>query len=814
MLVTFLDWDTSKTLACTKPVEFDKALLRLSSHIVRNALPILIGFALTLSSFAVHASQVEEPWIRIDQWHPDYKGDPEVVRGVVLPKLDLGQLTKSPSLVFILPGRKTRLLLERQEQPNKNATVWRGRLEDDPLSLAVFSVVDGVAFGTLFTSDSRIFRLVNKGGSYAIEEIDQSKFPPGKPPISIHSLAKQNFLIADEGFDDSCATQAATLNEMACATDAPGTIDVLVLYTPATRIAVGSTALIQAEIHTAAGIANASYLTSGITQQIRINGPIEVPYEEAELRFPGFGNTTHDLCNLHEPVPIYSSQSCRYPIPTNWYRPITQAATLRENHKADLVVLFVESSQGGIAYPMESVSPAFGDHAYAVVPRNAASLFFTFAHELGHNMGARHDWKNDTKDNSPYHFNHGYIRLTPSNASVKPWFTIMAERTTDLDTLPACKPLIPTDPSPCVRKQFWSNPDRTDHNDPTGQSTPSDPSDNRRTVNCTALTVANFRCSSPTPNNVWMKDAWNDTGVEPDSALASTPMWKSPYIWVRRQQDANRIHAHQHENPLFGQTNWAYVKVHNSGAQPTSGTLELYYADASTGLSWPTSWKKICWSVSGTITCAQPLTSFLGNSTKIVEFQWDNLPGSGHYCLVARWVSSVDPMTHSEGSSIEANVRLNNNIIWRNLNIINLGTSSTGTARLLVNNPEDKNITISLQIKLALGSDGVSFLKYGGVFLKLDKSLVSAWKLGNFEGEGFKLDDQKVRVTGVDGAMLDGLVLEPKSSGEIEILLTRSGQSDFPRRKFSLDVVQRKHEQGKVDIMGGVSYEIDTESAK
>src|SRR6185436_6482792 len=99
-------------------------------------------------------------------------------------------------------------------------------------------------------------------------------------------------------------------------------------------------------------------------------------------------------------------------------------------------------------------------------------------------------------------------------------------------------------------------------------------------------TVANFRCTSPGADNVWAKDTWNDTGAEPDPATAGEAMWKSPYIWVRRTQDATLTKQHQHENPVNGVQNFVYVKLHNGGGD-TSGNLNLYFAQASAGLSWP-----------------------------------------------------------------------------------------------------------------------------------------------------------------------------------------------------------------------------------
>jgi hypothetical protein len=77
--------------------------------------------------------------------------------------------------------------------------------------------------------------------------------------------------------------------------------------------------------------------------------------------------------------------------------------TLRNNYRADLVSMFVENpSYCGMAWfgPLES-------HAFSVVARNCATGYFSFAHEVGHNLGLDHDLANAVS--SPYEYGHGYI---------------------------------------------------------------------------------------------------------------------------------------------------------------------------------------------------------------------------------------------------------------------------------------------------------------------------------------------------------------------------------------------------------------------
>ena len=101
-----------------------------------------------------------------------------------------------------------------------------------------------------------------------------------------------------------------------------------------------------------------------------------------------------------------------------------------------------------------------------------------------------------------------------------------------------------------------------------------------------------------------IRDDLADTGVEPNPSTA--PKWLSPDIWVRTDPlpgwspapnpIANppswMVPAPVHQDPdyrstLSGKPNYAYVRVRNRGTASTGAErLQLYWASASTGLSW------------------------------------------------------------------------------------------------------------------------------------------------------------------------------------------------------------------------------------
>ena len=121
----------------------------------------------------------------------------------------------------------------------------------------------------------------------------------------------------------------------------------------------------------------------------------------------------------------------------------------------------------------ETVSPSFESHGFSVVALSCATGYYSFAHELAHNMAARHDRYIDQTDNKPYTYNHGYY--SSNNA----WRTIMAYGD-------GC--------GGCPRIQYFSNPGLNYGGLPMGRAEGlTNAADNHKALNNTARTIANFR---------------------------------------------------------------------------------------------------------------------------------------------------------------------------------------------------------------------------------------------------------------------------------------------------------------------------------
>ncbi len=310
-----------------------------------------------------------------------------------------------------------------------------------------------------------------------------------------------------------------------------------------------------------------------------------------------------------------------------------------------------------------------------------------------------------------------------------------------------------------------------------------------------------------------MRDTLQDNGLEPDPATAMQNMWESPYIWVRNSRDTNRTHQHEHENPVHGSSNWVYTKLHNGAATAQSGNLELYYANASAGLRWPDDW---------TLLKTTDLSSFAGRSTEIAEVEWTNLPGEGHYCLLARWVSPTDPMYTPETEDINANVRNNNNIVWRNLNILSSGTGEKLEARF---NIAGRGQDYALAVGPTADEINGSFLMYGTVSVELDELSLSRWIGNGSKGRGFRRQpgSNRVDIIAPEGGVLEGITLDgsPDRNGVVNhsVVLHVTRPPTTPGRSFHLQVEQfyRGAERNSVATvaptaqyvsLGAVTYEL------
>ena len=324
------------------------------------------------------------------------------------------QMLREPAVTLELFPDVTIFASFERYDPRPDGMVWVGRVEGDPMSSVTLAYRGVLMTGSIVTSrgtyhirpapeNIRNAATRETRVPHLVVQIDQDQLPREADPIEVPLSAAQVASAADMPMGD-----------------AGDVIDVMVVYTAAARAWAGGDAGIANLINLGVSETNTSYANSGVNQRIRLVHTAEVPYVESSF----FSTNLSALA---------AGSGALSGVPA-----------LRNAHGADLVTMLVRPSTPdacGIAFIMTNISTAFQNNGFSVTDTTCVAGY-TFAHELGHNMGIRHDWFVDTGV-TPFRYAHGYV----NPAAGQRWRTIMAYP--DL-----CNTL----GFSCTRVLHWANP--------------------------------------------------------------------------------------------------------------------------------------------------------------------------------------------------------------------------------------------------------------------------------------------------------------------------------------------------------------------
>jgi peptidyl-Asp metalloendopeptidase len=333
--------------------------------------------------------------------------------------------------------------------------VWVGKLEgvaESQVTLAVSgtAATGSVMSGSVVTPTVAYTMHFSPAGAHVVEQVNLNAFPPELPSLT-----------PPPSVEGARAAAAVADSIPAAALDDGSLIDLLVVYTPAARVAAGGTAAMNSLIDLGVTETNQAYANTGAIQRLRLRRKEEIAYTET-------GDMFTDLPRLRATSDGF----------------MDSVHSLRNTYGADVTQLIVNSPDAcGLAYVMSTLGAAFEDDAFGLTYYPCISPNYSFGHEMGHNMGLQHDTY-VSPSGSAFAYGHGYVNqaaLVGGAPIDKRWRTIMAYN----DQCAASG-------FTCSRLLYFSNPNNTNTGDPMGNVNTAYEGlalDNSR------VTVANFRAS-------------------------------------------------------------------------------------------------------------------------------------------------------------------------------------------------------------------------------------------------------------------------------------------------------------------------------
>lgn len=318
------------------------------------------------------------------------------------------------------------------------ATVRRVHRADGRLAWAGVTE-DGGAVSLTLHKGYLVGRMLVSGRAYTVQPV-----PGGHAVLEARAEA--------EGADGIAVKAPASPVVMESLTGGAETFDMMVVWSTDAEAALGGAAQAEAYAAGAVDLFADVLANSGLPHTARLvySGP---------AGYTSSGNASTDLSRFRNPSDGH----------------MDGVHALRDTHGADFVAL-ITNNGCGVAYVQDPIGSYFASSAFSQSAVSCGISNLTFPHEVGHNLGVRHDTYVDPST-SPFTYSHGWA--APSATPAERFRTVLAYNN-------ACS----DQGHNCPRQPFYSDPDASYQGRPAGHATTADAT---RHLDEVAATAAAFR---------------------------------------------------------------------------------------------------------------------------------------------------------------------------------------------------------------------------------------------------------------------------------------------------------------------------------
>lgn len=324
---------------------------------------------------------------------------------------------------------------------------WFGRSADFKNSI-MLSVFDDDIQGIL-TKGDELYKIETFENEYILIKINQ--FELNKKDCGIIGQQIEENIPSNNLKSENNLTTQKSLESFSCK------IRILVLYTPNASANVTN---MQGFAQFSVDQMNQTFINSQVNAEVELVHVQLTNYTETNINPTSSATHDNDLTRFT----------------TNGDGHMDEVHSLRSEYSADICVLICDIPESltyaGIARSIKSSS----QNSFCLVDYWYSFLNITFAHEIGHLIGCRHNESSDPS-NVPYAYGHGYTVNNPTTGS---WRTIMG-------TTNSC--------NGCPRNPYWSNPNVSI---PFGVTGTALTNDNARVINENIENVISHRPSNGT----------------------------------------------------------------------------------------------------------------------------------------------------------------------------------------------------------------------------------------------------------------------------------------------------------------------------